>query len=210
MTELEAGKNLNLVRQVDGKQKVTSLGIKRADLGDDPAEQERQARVLAIQAMERAAKGRPLTPTAGAAPEPREAITLGKLCDLYAAHGVHNLCETGQREWPRRVRRVLEVIGPDRDVRSLSKTDVDRFTAHRKKEGRKQGTIASDLDVLKIALNWATEHKRSDGTPLIDQNPLAGLKIKREPKPRRPVAGQERYESLRAAMEGFGAAFLMD
>lgn len=94
-------------------------------------------------------------------------------------------------------------MGPDRDVRSLCKTDVEAFTAHRKANGIRQGTIASDLARLKITLNWATEHKRSDGQPLIAANPLAKVKIEQEKDPRRPVAKEKRFNALKAVAEDF-------
>jgi integrase len=74
----------------------------------------------------------------------------------------------------------------------------------------RQGTIAADISALKIALNWAVDHKRKNGEALLEANPLARVKVEQEPKPRRPVAGEPRYLALKKvapqAPAGFGLA----
>lgn len=210
VTELKTGGNLYLVQMVDGKQQMTSLKIKRADLGEGDGEQERQARVLALNAMESAAKGLARAPDEGSPAEPAsgEVLTLGMLADQYEAQGLHGRSAKYREEQPKKVRRVAEFLGVEKEARSLSRTDVERFSAYRRDEDKvAQGTIASDLHALKIALNWAADHKLGNGEPLLPVNPLVRLRVSKERQPKRPVANPERYEAVKAVAHKLPASF---
>jgi integrase len=194
ITELNPDGMLYVVRMIDGKQRMSSLRCRRSELGSTPKEQEDAARAKALSIIEALAKG-----GATRSPlEPAEVITLATLAALYAAHGLHGRSPDYQKEQPAKVRRIAKFLGADRDVRSLCKSDVERYSAHRKGQGAGQGTVASDLAALKIALNWALDHRRNDGRSLLDANPLARVRIEQEKTPRRPIAGEDRYQALRA------------
>jgi integrase len=194
--ELDAGGSLYLFWMEDGRQRMRSLRHKRADLGTDAKEQERQARVAAIAAMEEHAAKQQRSAEVPA-PEPGEVLTLGALADLYKVHGFHGRSERYQKEQTATVNRVVDFLGRDRGVPSLCKTDVKAWTAHRRANGVRQGTIASDLAALKIALNFATDHKRADGSALVEFNPIARVRIEKEGNPLRPVADVDRYQKLK-------------
>jgi integrase len=204
--ELDAGGNLYLFWMADGRQRMRSLRLKRAALGTDRKEQERQARVLAIDAMEAEAAEQQRTAEVPA-PEPDEVLTLGALADLYKVHGFHGRSERYQKEQTATVKRVVDFLGRDRGVPSLCRTDVEAWTAHRRANGVRQGTIHSDIAALKIALNWAVDHKRADGSTLVEFNPLARVTVKREKNPRRPVAGLDRYKKLKEVADQLPPSF---
>ena len=48
---------------------------------------------------------------------------------------------------------------------------------------------------------WATGEKRPDGSWLLTENPLRGVKLPREENPIRPVASYDRFLKLRAAIQ---------
>ena len=69
-----------------------------------------------------------------------------------------------------------------------------------------RNTIHGDVGALKIALNWATEHKRADGRTLLDKNPLTKVRVRKD-TPQRPWTTPERYEQLRAVADQLPPAF---
>lgn len=136
-------------------------------------------------------------------------LTLQTLFDNYIGSPAFNAKkERTQREDQRRLERLLWFLGPERDVASLSPSDMQRYT-----EARSHGqygptgkpvrprTIAADLVALSTMLNWATRERTSQGKPLLQYNPLRGVKLPVEKNPRRPVATWERFEKTRLAMQ---------
>ena len=189
ISELSPGRNVYAVRMVNGRQKMTSLRRTRADLGKDDKTQERAARALALDLIEELATGTDNTRTeAGAG----EALTLSSLVDRYQRRGFFGRTERYQRDQVNAVRRVATYLGPQRRVAGLKPSDAADYQAHRQAEGVRVAA-RSDLMALRIACNWA----RREG--LLDVNPLAPEKVKlqRTQKPRRPVADERRYLTLR-------------
>jgi integrase len=99
----------------------------------------------------------------------------------------------------------LKLFGSSRKANSLSIRDWDDFIV-----ARRQGTVGPnpkrlrpvrerqieyDLKFLLAVLNWATK-ARADGEPLLDRNPLKGLKLPKEKNPRRPRIEHEEYLKL--------------
>jgi integrase len=206
ITELAPGGTLYAVRMVDGKQRMASLKCTRKELGATATEQIEEAKAKALSLIEELARGESMSAVAVEAKH-GAAVTLGTVAELYEVHGFHGKSDKYRKEQPAKVRRIVTHVGADRDVRSLCRTDVEAYTAHRKAKGARQGTVASDVAALKIALNWATEFKRSDGTSLIEVNPLAKLKVEQEKRPRRPVANEDRYAALKTVAHELPAAF---
>ena len=137
-----------------------------------------------------------------------ESLTLGMLARMYLESPQHQAKgERGQREDKRKLDRVVAFVGADRNVLSLSESDVRRYTlARRQGEASLQGvkpkqsvrdrTIESDLLTLQRALNWGRRERRSSGRRLIQENPLHGIKLPRERNPRRPVMRHDVYLKL--------------
>jgi len=214
ITETRPDGNLAVVRQVDGKQRMRSLRKRRTLFGATDAEQRKAVRALGLDILEALAKGGTVDDATNggrpSTPDPGDALTLRELADLYERHGLHGRSEQYQREQPAKIRRVASFLGPERTCVSLSKSDVERFEVYRREEdGVAQGTIHGDVAALKIALNWATEHRRADGSFLLDKNPLARYRklVSRSKNPNRYVATEERFRRLREAASGFPLAF---
>jgi integrase len=137
-----------------------------------------------------------------------ESLTLGLLARVYLESPQHQAKgERGQREDKRKLDRVVAFLGADRNVLSLSESDVRRYTmARREGDSRLQGVkpkqpvrdraIEADLLALHQALNWAVRERRSSGPRLILENPLHGIKLPRERNPRRPVMRHDVYLKL--------------
>lgn len=126
-------------------------------------------------------------------------LTLSALFDMYVGSPAHRAKKARtRREDESKLRRVDGFLGPNREVRSLSESDVKRYEQTRRR-GHVGGkpvrarAVAADLSVLRAALNWATRERDSRGEPLLDRNPLAGVALPVEKNPLRPVAEQERY-----------------
>jgi integrase len=59
----------------------------------------------------------------------------------------------------------------------------------------------SDVSLLHAMLSWATTVRGVDGKPLLNRNPLAGVKRVREKNKKQPAATWERYEATTNAMQ---------
>ena len=137
-----------------------------------------------------------------------QSITLGMLTDLYLESPQHLAKkERTQKEDAKKLRRVVTFLGPNRNVVSLSESDVRRYSAARRAgDKRLQGivpeaavkdrTVELDLVLLMAALNWATRERTSTGRRLLGENPLHGVKLPREKNPRRPVMRHDVYLKL--------------
>jgi integrase len=137
-----------------------------------------------------------------------ESLTLGMLARMYLESPQHQAKgERGQREDKRKLDRVVAFLGADRNVLSLSESDVRRYTmARRAGDPSLQGVkpnqsvrnraIEADLLTLQWALNWGVRERRSSGRRLIQENPLHGIKLPRERNPRRPVMRHDVYLKL--------------
>ena len=204
ITELEPGGNLYVVRMVDGKQRMASLKAPRKDFGPTKDEQERAVRAKALDLIEELAKG---SPRAVSPPEPGERLTLKALADLYELHGFYGRSEKYRKEQPKRVRQIVEFLGAEREVRSLGKSDIERYAEARRAEGVGQGTVCGDVAALKIALNWAMEHPAQDGRFLLEANPIVRVKVAHEQNPKRPVADEGRYKALKKVAPQLPRAF---
>ncbi len=129
-------------------------------------------------------------------------LTLATLFDMYvesAAFGAKK--DRTQREDKARLQRVMGFLGKDRDIATLTPEDVERYRQARVR-GEVSGkrvrarAVAADLSTLRAALNWATRQRNGQGQPLLDRNPLYGVKFPREKNPKRPVETYDRYVKL--------------
>jgi len=125
-------------------------------------------------------------------------LTLRTLFDIYVGSPSFQAKKSRtQREDRRKLERVVKFLGHDREVRSLSDSDVARYTQARL-EGDKvrTRTVQADLVTLRTMLNWGTRQRNAQGRPLLEYNPLRGVKLPGEKNPRRPVETYDRYIKL--------------
>ncbi|MBL8989398.1 MAG: tyrosine-type recombinase/integrase [Gemmatimonadetes bacterium] len=139
-----------------------------------------------------------------------ESLTLGMLQDLYLASPQHRAKkERTQKHDERKLKRVVAFLGPNRNVASLSDSDVQRFTIARRAADKQlenvvaeravnDRTVEADLKLLVGALNWALRERTGTGQRLLRENPLFGVRLPREQNPRRPVMTHDVYQKLLA------------
>ena len=139
---------------------------------------------------------------AEAEPEP---LTLGTLFDSYREEVTPTKGERSRQHDGTTMEMFLRFFGRDRDAATLSQRDWDRFIAARR-AGRigisgkpvSNRTIEYDLAFLMAVLNWAAKSKDERGRPMLERNPLKGLRKPREKNPTRVVLTEEEYEALLA------------
>ncbi len=137
---------------------------------------------------------------AEAEPEP---LTLGRLFDIYREEVTPTKGRRARLHDTAATKMFLSCFGRDRRPEALSQRDWDRFIRERR-AGRigprgkpvSARTIEYDLAFLLSVLNWAVRSKDEQGRPLLDRNPLRGLKRPKEKNPRRVVLSDEEYTAL--------------
>ena len=137
---------------------------------------------------------------AEAEPEP---LTLGTLFDSYGEEVTPTKGERARQHDRTTLEMFLRFFGRDRDAETLSQRDWDRFIGARR-AGRigisgkpvSNRTIAYDLACLMAVLNWAERSKDERGRPMLERNPLKGLRKPREKNPTRVVLTEEEYRAL--------------
>ncbi len=137
---------------------------------------------------------------AEAEPEP---LTLGTLFDSYGEEVTPTKGERSRQHDRTTLEMFLRFFGRDREAETLSQRDWDRFIGARR-AGRigisgkpvSNRTIAYDLACLMAVLNWAERSKDERGRPMLERNPLKGLRKPREKNPTRVVLTEEEYRAL--------------
>lgn len=207
ITELKKGGDLYVVSMVEGKQKMKLLRPRctRLSLGSNEPDRQREACARACAEIEGCVKR-----DTGEQVETGAALTLGSLATLYEQNGLHGVGASYRRDQLAKLRRITAFLGTDRLVVSLCRSDVEGFTAARLLQVSRN-TIHGDVGALKIALNWATEHRRADGRTLLDKSPLTKVRVQKD-TPQRPWCTPERYEKLSGVADQLppGFACLLD
>jgi integrase len=175
---------------INGKEDRRSLGHRDRELATRQAYELLQGVLATEQAIE------------------EESLTLGMLAKLYQDSPQHLAKkERTRKEDAKKLNRVVNFLGPNRNVVSLSESDVLRFTMARRAgdkslegvwggESVSDRTIELDLVLLMSALNWGTRERSSAGRRLLPENPLHGIKLPKEKNPRRPVMRHDVYLKL--------------
>jgi len=147
-------------------------------------------------------------------------LTLGKLFEMYEREVTPRKGRSKQRHDRVTFGLFRDVLGAGRDVRTLNRRDIDRYSQARlsgevapqrpiAKKWRKstkplnervrtvrRRTIQYELKTLMAALNWAITVRDDRGAVLLDRNPLKGLPFPSESSPRRAVFSDEQFDGL--------------
>src|SRR5260370_11884103 len=122
----------------------------------------------------------------------KQSLTLGMLADLYLESPAHlSKKPPTQRAEGQILGRVVAFFGPTRDVDTVSESDARLYAmARRQGEGARTGvergrpvgnrTIGADLEMLLRALRWAARERTKNGTRLLTENALAGIRLPTE------------------------------
>ena len=143
-----------------------------------------------------------------------ERLTLGLVQELYLQSVQHlgKQARTQQHD-AQKLRRVVAFLGPNRDVASLSESDLWRYTMVRRTGaatlahvaiGRtvRDRTVEADLKLLVGALHWATRERTSTGRRLLREHPLVGVRLPKRAQP--PATGNEPRGLCHRARGGAG------
>ena len=130
-------------------------------------------------------------------------LTLGTLFEIYGEEVTPTKEERNRRHDRAAMRMFLDFLGRDRRPEMLSRRDWDRFIRERRAgrigpSGKPVGnrTIEWDLTFLMAVLNWAERSRDEHGRPMLDRNPLKGLRKPRAKNPTRVVLTEEEYRAL--------------
>lgn len=141
-----------------------------------------------------------------------EPLVLEQLWTLYQqeAPGYRQNTERTRTQKRSDAKLLMVGLGPKKRVDHLTRNDIDRFvemrrTGHGWLDGRitrpvRARGIEGELKLLITMILWATRERRPDGSWLLAENPLRGLKLPKEPNPRRPVATYDRFVKVRDAV----------
>jgi integrase len=211
ITELEPGGMLYAIRMVDGKQKMATCKMRRADLGTTEKEQGAKARALALDLIAELAvrDGSPadVGPKPRAASKPVAVLTWAALAEEYEVRGFAGRGTSYKKQSVASIRRIGKFLGADTVVAAALESDWQRYHASRAKF---RAAARSDLVAAKIACAWAVKNKllAKDDDPWKDLR-LSAITGKHTPK--RPVATIERFHTIRRASrllpETFGPRF---
>ncbi len=176
--------------------RVTYASLKTTDRAE--------ARELAIAFLLELQKGRK---------PPAEPLTLEQLWDRYQqeASSYRGNLERTRKQKQTDVRLLIAGLGARKRVDHLTKNDVERYIAMRRTgygwpDGRstkpvRARTIQGEIKQLLQMIYWAMSERLPDGSWLLENNPLRGVKVPKEEDPRRPVATYDRFLKLRAAAQ---------
>ncbi len=145
------------------------------------------------------------------APDPAR-ITLAGLARWYVDSPSHaEKKERTRKDDARKIERLVAFLGADREVGTLSSSDVKRYVAARRRGDPmligvtpelpvRDRAVEADLVALHTVLNWGTKERDFRGRRLLNENPLRGTTIPKERNPVRAVMTHSTYiELLRVA-----------
>ena len=107
-------------------------------------------------------------------------------------------------------------LAAQKRVDHFTRNDIDRYvemrrTGHGWPDGRvtqpvRARGIEGELKLLITMILWATRERRPDGSWLLAENPLRGLKLPKEDNPLRPVATYDRFVKVRDTVKQLAEA----
>ena len=144
--------------------------------------------------------GPELNGKAEAEPEP---LALGALFDIYGEEVTPTKSGHSRAHDRAAMLMFLRLFGRNRNPATLSQRDWDRFIRERRAgrigpSGRpvSNRTVEYDLKFLVAVLNWAARSTDERGRPLLDRNPLKGLRKPTEKNPTRVVLAEDEYRAM--------------
>lgn len=141
-----------------------------------------------------------------------ERLTLGQVWDRYrTSEAYRDVSARTQDSYAKCMGVVLEYFGTVCDIQTITDEDVRAYRRARRRGGLRTASgmvtkrvreraVEYDLVVLTIVLRWATTVRTASGARWLSDNPLRGIRRRRELNPRRPVATWERFVATRQAM----------
>src|SRR2546427_9649923 len=169
-----------------------------------------EARRLAIEFIRELEKGKKINLA--------QPLTLERLWDRYQqeASSYRGNLERTRKQKQADARLLIAGLAATKRVDHLTKNDVERYVAMRRTghgwpDGRetkpvRARTIQGEIKQLRQMIYWAMSERLPDGSWLLENNPLRGVKLPKEEDPRRPVATYDRFLKLREAAEDMAAA----
>src|SRR5256885_1564032 len=164
-----------------------------------------EARRLAIEFIRELEKGKKINLA--------EPLTLERMWDRYQqeAPSYRGNLERTRKQKQTDARLLIAGLGATKRVEHLTKNDVERYVAMRRTghgwpDGRetkpvRARTIQGEIKQLRQMIYWAMSERLPDGSWLLENNPLRGVKLPKEEDPRRPVATYDRFLKLRTAAQ---------
>src|SRR2546426_4063268 len=195
----KSGGTFQRVYRVGGRGTYASLG---------PTDRQ-EARRLAIEFVRELEKGKRINLA--------EPLTLERMWDRYQqeAPSYRGNLERTRKQKQTDARLLIAGLGATKRVEHLTKNDVERYVATRRtgcgwSDGRetkpvRARTIQGEIKQLRQMISWAMNERLPDGSWLLENNPLRGVKLPKEEDPRRPVATYDRFLKLREAAQDLAA-----
>jgi integrase len=142
--------------------------------------------------------------------------TMARLLAEYLANRTPRKSSGEQQEDRRRAQMWARYLGPQRDPHAITLGEWERFIdlrgcgqlgadgasvpeVQRRPVGAR--TVEADLKWLRWLLNWGTRWRDAAGKYALRENAVRGYDLPAEKNPARPLASDDRFDSLRAASE---------
>jgi hypothetical protein len=143
-------------------------------------------------------------------------ITLSRLFSLYLQHRSPKKKKSEQQADERRTKLWTRWLGADKDPHRITLNEWESFADARRSgsidaRGRhvaesdrktvRDRTVEADLIWLKLVLSWGAKWKDRAGRYLLRENPVRGYELLSERNVRRPIATQDRFETVRGVSD---------
>lgn len=144
-------------------------------------------------------------------------VPLGRLFALYEKHRTPQKSESEQNGDARRIEMWTRVLGAEKDPQRIGRAEWQAFIEarsegeidargrpedhpdHQDRDGVGPRTVERDLRFLLAVLNWGADWQTGDGY-LLSENVCRGYPVPQEKNPSRPVATDERVETIRGVV----------
>ena len=144
-------------------------------------------------------------------------LTLTELWTLYQKDSTQYRQNTPRtrQEKDSRMTLLLLGLGARSRVDRLTISDCERYAELRRRgtgwpdrritPAVRARTVGYDFQTLRAVIRWACTVRKPDGSWLVQENPLRGLRVPKESNVRRPLATHDRFLAVRKAMRKLAA-----